>query len=44
LRVSKDLHASWSNEGLFAFTQGIRRLAEIGEDRVNLPSIELETR
>jgi hypothetical protein len=36
--------ASWSNEGLFAFVQGIRRLAEIGEDRVNLPSIELETR
>jgi hypothetical protein len=34
--------ASWSNEGLFAFLQGLRRLALIGGDRVNLPTIELE--
>ncbi len=32
----------WSNEGLFAFLQGIRRLGQIGEERVALPSIELE--
>lgn len=34
---------SWSNEGLFAFLQGIRRLAEVGGERVSMPSIELET-
>lgn len=34
--------ASWSNEGLFAFLQGIRRLAEIGGSRVNLPRVEWE--
>ncbi|WP_027345410.1 hypothetical protein [Hamadaea tsunoensis] len=34
--------ASWSNEGLFAFLQGLRRLAEIGGDRVDLPAIEWE--
>ncbi|WP_203935609.1 hypothetical protein [Planosporangium mesophilum] len=28
---------SWSNEGLFAFAQGIRRLSEINEDRVRSP-------
>ena len=33
---------SWSNEGLFAFCQAIRRLGQVGGDRVNLPSIELE--
>ena len=33
---------SWSNEGLFAFCQAIRRLGQIGGDRVNLPPIELE--
>lgn len=32
----------WSNEGLFAFLQGIRHLAQIGGHRVNLPPIELE--
>lgn len=31
---------AWSNEGLFAATQGIRRLSEIGGRRVNLPTIE----
>ncbi|MGW4489770.1 helix-turn-helix domain-containing protein [Amycolatopsis sp. NPDC004368] len=31
----------WSNEGLFAFLQGIRRLREIGGDRVSLPPVEL---
>jgi hypothetical protein len=31
----------WSNEGLFAFLQGIRHLAHVGGRRVNLPSIEL---
>jgi hypothetical protein len=33
---------AWSNEGLFAFCQAIRRLSQIGGDRVNLPTIELE--
>ncbi|MCA1604011.1 MAG: hypothetical protein LC775_00660 [Acidobacteria bacterium] len=28
---------SWSNEGLFALLQGLRRLRELGGDRVNLP-------
>ena len=31
----------WSNEGLFAFLQGLRRLSEIGGSRVNLPAVEL---
>lgn len=35
---------AWSNEGLFALLQGLRRLAEIGGDRVNLPTIEWEIR
>ncbi|SHN05145.1 hypothetical protein [Cryptosporangium aurantiacum] len=35
---------AWSNEGLFAALQGIRRLAEIGGNRVDLPSIEWEAR
>ncbi len=34
-------HESWSNEGLFALLQGLRRLAEIGDRRVNLPTFEL---
>jgi hypothetical protein len=33
---------AWSNEGLFALLQGLRRLAEIGGDRANLPSINWE--
>jgi hypothetical protein len=33
------LEESWSNEGLFAFLQGIRRLREIGGSRVMLPEI-----
>ncbi len=33
---------SWSNEGLFAFLQGLRRLGEIGGRRVRLPEIEWE--
>ncbi|MEV7038513.1 helix-turn-helix domain-containing protein [Amycolatopsis sp. NPDC051061] len=32
---------TWSNEGLFAFLQGLRRLAETGGDRVRIPAIEL---
>jgi hypothetical protein len=32
---------SWSNEGLFAFLQGLRRLQGIGGRRVDLPTIEL---
>ncbi|WP_345570610.1 hypothetical protein [Streptomyces plumbiresistens] len=36
------LDPRWSNEGLFAFTQGCRRLAQIGGQRVRIPSIELE--
>jgi hypothetical protein len=30
----------WSNEGLFAFLQGLRRLKQIAGDRVNVPAIE----
>lgn len=33
---------AWSNEGLFAFAQGLRRLAEIDGDRVKLPDITQE--
>ncbi|MGB3438578.1 MAG: transcriptional regulator [Actinophytocola sp.] len=33
---------TWSNEGLFALLQGIRRLTEVGGDRVNAPTIEWE--
>jgi hypothetical protein len=32
--------AAWSNEGLFALLQGLRRLKQIGGDRVNVPAIE----
>lgn len=31
---------SWSNEGLFAFCEGLRRLAQLGGDRVNAPTME----
>ncbi len=31
---------AWSNEGLFALLQGLRRLSQIGGDRVNLPAID----
>jgi hypothetical protein len=31
---------TWSNEGLFALTQGLRRLKQIGGDRVRIPDIE----
>ena len=30
---------AWSNEGLFALLQGLRRLAQLAPDRVNAPSI-----
>jgi hypothetical protein len=33
---------AWSNEGLFALLQGIRRLSEIGGERVNLPAVQRE--
>ncbi len=33
---------SWSNEGLFAFIEGIRRLAELDSERVALPSLGVE--
>ncbi|GAA3989670.1 hypothetical protein GCM10022247_05340 [Allokutzneria multivorans] len=32
---------NWSNEGLFAFLQGLRRLSEVGDERVKLPSIDV---
>jgi hypothetical protein len=32
---------AWSNEGLFALLQGLRRLADVGEGRVNLPKLTL---
>ncbi len=35
---------TWSNEGLFALSQGLRRLSEIGGDRINAPMIEWEIR
>ncbi|TNC19413.1 transcriptional regulator [Amycolatopsis alkalitolerans] len=35
---------AWSNEGLFALLQGLRRLGQIGGDRVDLPMIEWEMR
>ncbi|SFR27367.1 hypothetical protein SAMN04488564_11116 [Lentzea waywayandensis] len=35
---------AWSNEGLFALLQGLRRLKEIGGSRVNVPTIEWEIR
>ncbi|NYH77210.1 hypothetical protein FHR84_000524 [Actinopolyspora biskrensis] len=31
---------SWSNEGLFAMLQGIRRLGELGDERVDLPAVD----
>lgn len=31
---------AWSNEGLFAFLQGLRRLTELGGERVYAPAIE----
>jgi hypothetical protein len=33
---------NWSNEGLFAFAEGLRRLAELDGERVTLPSMEVE--
>lgn len=33
---------SWSNEGLFSFIEGLRRLAELNSERVALPNIEVE--
>ena len=30
----------WSNEGLFAFLQGLRRLSKVGADRVDIPTID----
>lgn len=33
---------SWSNEGLFALLQGLRRLRNIGGARVDVPAIEWE--
>lgn len=35
---------AWSNEGLFALLQGLRRLRRIGGDRVSLPTIDWEVR
>jgi hypothetical protein len=32
---------TWSNEGLFAFLQGLRRLREVGGRRVDYPAVEL---
>jgi hypothetical protein len=32
---------SWSNEGLFAFLQGLRRLRDIGGPRVSVPAVDL---
>ena len=35
---------AWSNEGLFALLQGLRRLSQIGGHRVSLPRIDWEIR
>ena len=35
---------AWSNEGLFAFLQGLRRLSRIGGDRVDIPDIDWAVR
>jgi hypothetical protein len=35
---------AWSNEGLFAMLQGLRRLRQIGGHRVDVPDIEWEIR
>ncbi|GAB2669202.1 hypothetical protein GCM10027271_31320 [Saccharopolyspora gloriosae] len=35
---------AWSNEGLFALLQGLRRLANLGGERVDLPEIGWELR
>ena len=35
---------AWSNEGLFAMTQGLHRLAEVGRHRIRLPPIAWEIR
>ncbi len=35
---------AWSNEGLFALLQGLRRLRETGGERVRLPAIEWTVR
>jgi len=37
-------NAGWSNEGLFAFLQGLRRLRQIDNDRVDIPAIDWEIR
>ena len=34
----------WSNEGLFAFLQGLQRLAEIAPDRVTTPTLTKDHR
>lgn len=35
---------AWSNEGLFALLQGLRRLSQVGAHRVSLPTIDWEIR
>ena len=37
------LDPAWSNEGLFALLQGLRRLAELGGDRTDLPDLDWGT-
>ena len=37
------LDPRWSNEGLFAFLEGLRRLGELGSlSRLDLPTIEVQ--
>jgi hypothetical protein len=38
------LDDAWSNEGLFAFTQGLRRLSRIGGERTDIPDIDWTVR
>ncbi|GAB3546880.1 hypothetical protein J2S53_003137 [Actinopolyspora lacussalsi] len=33
---------AWSNEGLFAFLQGLRWLSELDSSRINAPAIKWE--
>jgi hypothetical protein len=35
---------AWSNEGLFTFLQGLRRLQQVGGDRVDIPAVDCEVR
>jgi hypothetical protein len=35
---------AWSYDGLFTFLQGLRRLQQVGGDRVDIPAVDCEVR